>query len=833
MAEADHHRAPAARFWGRGACAELIRSIDWSTTPLGPVSGWPAALTATVGNILHSRQPMLLFWGPDLIQFYNDTFVPSFGRGKHPAAMGQRASECWEEAWPVVGAQIEAVMSRGEPAWYEDALVPIFRNGRMEEVFWTYSYSPALDDDGGIAGTLVIVTETTGRVVAARRLAALSALGAELSSATSLDAVIDGLERTVAAQPEDLPFAMVHEQRGTAAAAVVRAIGVDPARAPAAELVTRPQPAAGGGVIELDDGVASRVWPEPITRMFVAALPAPHAAMTRSVAFALSPRLPFDDGYRGYLAQIIEQVAAASRRVDNANTTRAIRQQRDSLLMQAPVATALLFGPTHIFHLANPRYCQIVGRDPTGKAYLEAFPHLAETPVPGVLDRVYQTGEPWVANEAHIRLDRTGTGALEDCYFNFNLEPLRDHDGSVYGMMAVAVDITEQVRARHALEQVDAERRAVLEQLEQASSAKDEFLAMLGHELRNPLAPIASAIELMKHKDSATAKERATIERQLHHVIRLVDDLLDASRITRGSIELHRRAVDLHAVIANAVEIAEPLIEQRGHHLTLDVRDGVFVDGDKARLTQVVANLLTNAARYTPPGGDIAISVTADDGRAIVRVRDTGIGMAPELVARVFDLFVQGKRTPDRAEGGLGIGLALVKTIVALHGGEVTARSAGPGTGSELTVSLPLASPPAGAEPTAHAPALAPARSVKRVLIVDDNEDAAVLLGELVRSCGHEIVIAHDPATALRAVPEFAPDVAILDIGLPDMDGYALAARVRELSAGCRLIALTGYGQDRDRERSALAGFDAHVVKPVAIQAFLQLLDPPLAAAPA
>jgi CheY-like chemotaxis protein len=348
---------------------------------------------------------------------------------------------------------------------------------------------------------------------------------------------------------------------------------------------------------------------------------------------------------------------------------------------------------------------------------------------------------------------------------------------------------------------------------------------MLGHELRNPLAPIAAAVALMKHKDTTTAREQELIERHLGHVTRLVDDLLDVARITRGTIELKRRAVGLAGAVGRALEIASYLIEQRGHRVFVDVPTGLHVDADESRLVQIITNLVTNAARYTPPGGSLEIIAEERDGQARLQVSDSGIGMDRELLAHVFELFVQGKRGSDRVEGGLGIGLALVKNLVTLHGGTVTATSAGPGAGSTLTVSLPLASElpavPAGRRPLP----LPFARQPRRVMIVDDNEDAAMLLGELVHTCGHEIAIAHDPQTALRLVREFQPDVVVLDIGLPGMDGYTLAGHIRALPVRCRLIALTGYGQEQDRLRAMQAGFEAHFVKPVALTALLDLLS--------
>ena len=789
-----------------GTCGELIRSIDWRRSALGPMERWPASLRAMVANMLHARQPMLLFWGPDLVQLYNDAFVPSFGHGKHPAAMGQPARECWRDAWPVIGAQIDAVMSRGEPAWHEDALVPIHRNGRMEEVFWTYSYSPAFDDEARVQGTLVIVTEVTGRVVSARRLHALSALGVELAAATDHAAAFDGLARAVSGCQQDLPFVVIGERQGEAAPVVRRAIGLD-AQALPAEVV---QALAGGSLeshaIELSGGVAAGAWPEPVERVFVVPLRGGQLAL----AFGLSPRLPFDDGYRSYLLQNGDQLAAALGRIDGALASRAAAQQRDDLLMHLPVAAALMTGPTHVFQLANAHYRRLVGRDPTGLPFREAFPELAATESPGIIDRVYRTGEPYSVAERPLPLNRSGIGELEVGYFNVRLEPQRDPGGAVTGVIAVAVNVTDQVRA---------------------SRAQDQLLAKLGHELRNPRAPIVTARELMKHQENATPREQATIERQVHHVIRLVDDLLDVSKITRGKIALHRRSVALARVIEKAIEIASHLVEQRGHRLEVDVPDELFVHADEARLAQVFANLLTNAARYTPPGGEIRVCAEADAGARVVnvRVRDTGVGMEPELRARVFDLFVQGGRGADRAEGGLGIGLALVKNLLALHGGTVSAHSDGPGAGSEFTVTIGLVEPPPEGEAAPEPPAavLPAAREGKRVLVVDDNEDAALLLGEFIRMVGHEVEIVHDPAAALRVVDSFAPEVAVLDIGLPGMDGYELAVRLHTIAPACRLVALTGYGQEKDRMRTQDAGFEAHFVKPVPIDTLLRLLDAP------
>jgi signal transduction histidine kinase len=351
---------------------------------------------------------------------------------------------------------------------------------------------------------------------------------------------------------------------------------------------------------------------------------------------------------------------------------------------------------------------------------------------------------------------------------------------------------------------------------EEASRAKDEFLAILGHELRNPLAPIVTALELMRQRTAGGERERSVIERQVQHLVRLVDDLLDVSRITRGKLELKKERLDLADAIARGIELASPLVEQRRQHLEVSVERGVFVDGDPARLAQVVSNLLVNAAKYTDEGGHLRVAARAEDGAAVCSVRDDGIGIPAELLPRVFDAFVQGKQPADRAGGGVGLGLAIVRSLVQLHRGEVFARSAGERQGSEFVFRLPLARPPQVAAPPSRPQPVAPVR--RRVMIVDDNTDAAELLCEALRSAGCEVAVAHDGPSALRLAESFAPEVAVLDIGLPVMDGYELASRLRDLpTPPLRLFALTGYGQPGDRARAAAAGFERHLVKPVDI----------------
>jgi PAS domain S-box-containing protein len=361
-----------------------------------------------------------------------------------------------------------------------------------------------------------------------------------------------------------------------------------------------------------------------------------------------------------------------------------------------------------------------------------------------------------------------------------------------------------------------------------ADRRKDEFLAMLGHELRNPLAPIATALELMKLKGHGVLqKERDVIGRQVEHLSRLIGDLLDVSRITRGKIDLDRQVLEIGDVLAKALEMASPLLEKRMQRLVVDVaRAGLPVDGDPTRLAQVFQNLLTNAAKYSDPRSQIVLRARGTAEQVIVELSDQGIGIAPDLMPRLFELFAQGSRALDRAEGGLGIGLTIAKSLCELHGGTIQAASAGPGQGSTFTVTLPRA---VHAELPVAARAGALVSTIVtgvRVLVVDDNVDAAQLLHEFLSSLGHQAAVAHDGAAALALAGSFHPDVAVLDIGLPVMDGYELARRLRAQRGGdkLRLIAVTGYGQEADRARARAEGFDHHLVKPIALEALMPLL---------
>ena len=381
-----------------------------------------------------------------------------------------------------------------------------------------------------------------------------------------------------------------------------------------------------------------------------------------------------------------------------------------------------------------------------------------------------------------------------------------------------------------------AERTAALEAstdtLKQADQRKDEFLAMLAHELRNPLAPIRTAVQLLRLKELGPAQQifaRDVIERQVVHLVTLIDDLLDVSRITRGMIALRREPVLVDAIIARAVETARPAVDARRHELTVELPDELItVDGDKTRLVQVVGNILQNAAKFTDPGGKIRVVVVPEGTEAVIRITDTGIGIPQTLIPTIFDLFTQVHDKSDGSQGGLGIGLALSRRLTEMHGGTLSAQSEGRGRGTTFTVRLPAMPKQARSmTPPAATRRALPVVAPCRILVADDNDDAAESMSMWLELAGHEVRTARNGVEAVTMAEEFQPDVVLLDLGMPEMDGLEAARRFRTLEWGKRatLVAVTGWGQQRDRERTAGAGFDLHLVKPVNEVELFQALD--------
>lgn len=474
---------------------------------------------------------------------------------------------------------------------------------------------------------------------------------------------------------------------------------------------------------------------------------------------------------------------------------------------------AILTGRDLVFDYANAPYYQLVGhREIIGKPLAEALPEVVDQGFPDLLLGVMDSGEPFEISEMTVMLQREPNGPFEQRFVSLRYLPMSEPDGSITGVYAHGIDVTETVHARRTL-------AARAEETALGSRRKDEFLATLAHELRNPLAPIRLSTELMEmlEPDDPEFKEAQTvIRRQVDHMVRLVDDLLDVSRVAQGKIKLRRETTDVAKVVEAAVETSRPLIEAGDHDFRIvSPAEPIYVHGDATRLAQVLANLLNNSAKYTPRGGEISLQVEREGDEAVLRVADTGIGISNEMLPHVFDMFAQAEVQMSQAQGGLGIGLTLSRRLMEKHGGTIEARSGGSGQGSEFVVRLPAVPSPAEAA-TIAATATTPFRS-RRVLVVDDNIDNAWTLSGLLETMGHDVRVAHTGEEGLAAAELFRPEVVLLDLGLPDLPGYEVARRLRGDArfARAHLVAQTGWGREEDRALGREAGFDAHLVKPL------------------
>ena len=491
-------------------------------------------------------------------------------------------------------------------------------------------------------------------------------------------------------------------------------------------------------------------------------------------------------------------------------------EKLQQMFQQAPGFIAVLRGPNHVIEMSNQAYLNLVGqRDVVGKPVAEALPETVEQGFVALLDQVYQTRQPYIGNAVRFDVSRSGGADLVEAYVDFVYQPMFNEARQTVGIFVQGHDVTE----RHLAQQT----------LMQADEQKDRFIATLAHELRNPLAPIRAAAQMLdspRASPDTVARVAPIISRQVNHMARLLDDLLDVARITQGRILLQKQYVRVEDVIGTAIEAARPLVEAKGHHLSVHHRDGAIeLEADPIRLTQILSNLLTNAAKYSDAGASIAIESRLEDQACVIAIRDSGIGLSKESLSNIFRIFSQERSALDRSEGGLGIGLALAKGLVSLHGGTIEAASAGVGKGSTFTVALPCTTGRTCLQ--AGAPERADAHGEgKRILIADDNADLVTVLAEFLEMAGHQVFTACDGLSALELAARHRPDAAILDVGMPGMNGYELARAIR-LEAWGRdilLIAATGWGHEDDKFKAKAAGFDQHLTKPFAIDQLQAML---------
>lgn len=821
-----------------GELGALMRAKDWSATSLGPTAQWPTLLKSTVRLILSSRHPMFLWWGPDLIQFYNDAYSATMGPERHPAALGQRGRACWEEIWPIIGHQIDNIMAGGDSTWHEDQLVPVTRHGRREDVWWTYGYSP-IEDEGGVRGVLVVCNDVTAQHRAKTDLERMNQALVEqirqreeaqrLEASQTRQRIEAEHNLHVQREAESERLRVLFEQahgfmailRGPehvfefANAAYLTLVG-------GRDLIGKPvrtalPDIAGQGFYELLDSVYRS------------------GESFKAADQQLTLRQPDGRPVQAYLDFVYQPIRLAGV-VDGIfvqgydTTGRALARQameRSELrLRQGMKAAGMVVWDWDL--LTN----QVDFSDNAPELFGATWSDMAavwEAMESEDLARLQQERQAALAcNGSYgdvVRLRRPDNGQLVWLQVRATVVP--DADGKPFCIRGVSIDVSARKRAEESLREV--------------SRHKDEFLAMLSHELRNPLAPIRSAAHLLGMAPDNVARVKQSsiiIERQVNHMTSLINDLLDVSRVNTGLMTLDKQVVDMHQVAIESLEQTQPLMNERNHLLRVSVppEGEVLVLGDRKRLVQVLTNLLHNAAKYTPPGGKIALTVSRYAGMVEIHVSDNGIGVDAELMPHIFELFTQEKRSSDRTQGGLGLGLALVRSLVSLHGGHVTVASEGAGQGATFSVYLQRHQQQEGKEADDIHAGREPG-ALLRLMVVDDNQDAAHALAMLLELEGHTVAVEHDPHRALVRAAEFCPDVCVLDIGLPGMDGYELARRLRAApaTAASTLIALTGYGNKYSRETSVSAGFDFYFVKPAKtteLTAVLATIEPIATAQP-
>jgi PAS domain S-box-containing protein len=658
----------ASVFPGNGEMAARCCAFDWASTPLGPVSSWPQSLRTTVGIVLACRNPMFLWWGPELIQIYNDAYRPSFGRsGRHPIALGMPGRECWTEIWPIIGPQIEQVMTTGESTWHEDQLVPIERNGRLEDVWWTYSYSPVFDDDGRIGGTLVVCQETTQRVLAEGRLRAIYDGTFEYIGLLSLDGTL------LEANRASLEFV------GKSRDAV---IGLSFWESPWFAFTSGAPQAVRAGIARAAAGEFVR-YESPITR---------HNGEQRTFDISLHPIR----NERGETVFIVAEGRDISERQRLLNALHVERARLAEVFRLAPSFLAVLRGPNHVFELVNEAYYSVIGRrDIVGKPVIQALPEVRQQGFVEILDRVLATGEPFVGREQRLLLQRTPDAPPEERFVDFVYQPLTEADGTRSGIVAHGSDVTEQVLARRDIERLLIESEEARAEAESANRVKSEFLAIMSHELRTPLNAIGGYADLIEMgiRGPVTAEQREDLHRiqmSQRHLLGLINEVLNYAKLETGTVEFDVTEVHMREVLAAAESLVAPQAKAKG--LTLAVGDcppNIIVHTDSEKLRQILVNLLSNAIKFTDKGGRIDMTCLADTKCVYVRVTDTGIGIPTDKLDAIFDPFVQVRPELTRRHDGTGLGLAISRDLARGMGGDLTVVSA-LGRGSHFTLSLPL-----------------------------------------------------------------------------------------------------------------------------------------------
>ncbi len=805
-------------FAGPGEVRALCRAMDWANTAAGPVESWPPSVRTAVRMCFDAPLPMAVWTLPGLGLIYNDPYAAVLGSAQHPRALGRSAREVWADAWQWLGPDVEKVIGRGEAASQLQLRLLLKREGvAEEEVFVSYSLTPIRDDDGRVVAAVNVMVEITERVRAlAQRTALLEAI---IHSSQDLIYAKDLNGRMLLANPTTLALI------GKPAEQILGKTDLEfiDDEAQAREVMANDrrvfetgEPIEAEESVRFADGTPA-VWHSAKALVRDAS---GHAIGLLGISRDITERKRHHEALRAALesAEVERWRSAAvfteQRRAEeaaNASETRLREAQRLARLgsWEWVVGGAITW---------SEGLFQILGRDlDSGPPSLDTLPQVftpeAWSRVGPAIERAVSAGEPYELEVEMVRQDGTRLWTIT------RGEAVRGPTGAVVKLRGTSQDITERKRAEE-------EREQLLAALRDADQRKTEFLDMLSHELRNPLTPIRNSLDILQRTTPGGEQDRrarTVIDRQLNQLTRLVDDLLDVTRISRGKIRLQRARLDFVDLVRQTVEDHRSLLEGREVVVALPAR-GMWVDGDRARLAQTVGNLLQNAAKFTPRGGKVSVSLAPAGDRAVVEVADTGLGIEADLLPRLFEPFAQGEHSLARTGGGLGLGLALVKGLVEEHGGTVTGTSDGPGRGARFMLTLPLDGQPA------PAPEVPPALTVTgkglKVLLIEDNVDAADSLAEVLDLEGYEVMVSYGAKDGIAKARAFKPEVLLCDVGLPEMSGYDVARAFRNDAAlgDVLLVALTGYAGPEDQHRAAEAGFQRHFPKPPNLRALEELL---------
>ncbi len=802
---------------------ERIRAFDWSATPLGPIPRWPESLKLALRMMLTARHPMMLSWKPEFILFYNDSARAILG-AHHPAALGQPFKEVLPEAWESIRHQAESMLRSGPATENAGFRFSVESGDLADDTSHSFACSPIPDDHGGVGGMLCIFAGDAARP-RGEPLQLVSQFPQDTDQAlrdseARFRAFTRATTDVIYRMSPDWSEVWYVDGRNFVAGT----------HEPSAHWLT------------------TYIHPQDRPRVLAAS---ERAVRTRTL-FEMEQRVIRLDGTPGWAytravpifddqGEVVEWFGAASDITQRKQAEEASRVSENRYRMlfnsidEGYCTIRILFDEAghahdHVFEEVNASFERYTGiRNPEGRSMREIAPG-HESDWYARFGRIALTGIP----ERFV----SRASALERWY---DVYAFRIGEPEEHRLAVLFKDITESRQAEAALRDSEERLRKTADDLARADRRKDEFLAMLAHELRGPLAPLSNMLQLLKRNEGDQEMLRLagqTMERQLRQLVRLVDDLLDVNRINRNRLELRKERVELAAIISQAVEGCRPLADGFQHQLSVSLPpEPIYLDADPVRLVQVFSNLVNNACKYTEQSGRITVDAERQGETVVVRVSDSGLGIPADKLNGIFELFAQVERSIDRAQGGLGIGLALVRRLVEMHHGTVEAFSGGPGQGSEFVVRLPVlaesmaAAPPgstAGAAAAeAESPAVAAGARHHRILVVDDNHDAADSLAMLLKGSGHDVRMAYDGVAALAAAGEFRPDVILLDLGLPGLSGFEVARRIRTEPWGgpMRLIALSGWGQEEDIRRTRDAGFNAHMIKPPDFTALLNLLS--------